>query len=237
MKKFRDNQERGKWAKIGLSLAITLTVILTVSNIFQLELLLRWSSGAEVDMFEAEMNDTRQEIIVIVYFLCMILAAISFLFWFRRAYFNLHQKLKTLEFNEGWAVGSWFVPFLNLVRPYKIMKELYSESAFWLKMKGIDVERDHDRYLLAWWILWIISTVVGRIVSKMAEDTLDDMIELTQVAIGAGILEIIVGLLAFKVISDYFKREQIMMEVENRLPEMLDLPITPNSNFDEPQGI
>lgn len=222
MRFFRDNEERGKWAKIGLSLIIITTIILTISNAFQLELLLRWNNGAEVDLDEADMNDSRQWIIVIGYYIFRIMGGITFILWFRRAYFNLHQKLKTLEFSEGWAAGSWFVPFLNLVRPYKIMKELFTESSFWLKMKGVDLSKSQEQFILPWWILWILTTILGRIVDKLPSETVDELIELTQFAIGAGIVEIIAGLLAFKLISSYIKREQLMMEVEKQLAGQAD---------------
>lgn len=216
MKYFRPNDERAKWVKIGLSLAIITTVILTISNSFQLELLLRWADGAEVDMDEADFNDARQEIIVIAYYLFRVFAGVCFIFWFRRAYFNLHQKLKSLNFSDGWAAGAWFVPFINLGRPYRIMKELYTESEIWLKTKGVDVERASENYLIPWWVFWLITLFLGRIVDKMDAETVDDLIELTQVAIGAGVLEIIAGLLVWKVTIGYIKREQLMMKVERQ---------------------
>lgn len=151
-----------------------------------------------------------------------IVGGITFVLWFRRAYFNLHQKLKTLEFGEGWAAGSWFVPFVNLVRPYKIMKELFTESSFWLKMKGVEGSKSQEQLILPWWILWILTTVLGRIVDKLPSETVDELIELTQFAIGAGIVETIAGLLAFKLINSYIKREQLMMEVEKQLAGQAD---------------
>ena len=50
----------------------------------------------------------------------LVLAAGLFLSWFFLAYSNL-QKLGVRDhrFSNGWALGSWFVPFLNLVRPSK----------------------------------------------------------------------------------------------------------------------
>lgn len=228
MKYFRSNEERGKWVKIALALTIITTLILTVSNIFQLELLLRWSGGAEVDLDEAEFNDSRQEIIVVAYYLFRIVTGICFILWFRRAYFNLHQKIKSLNFSDGWAVGAWLVPFINLGRPYRIMKELYTESAFWLKMKGVDVDKNHEQYLIPWWTFWLINMFLGRIVEKMDSETDDDLIELTQVSIGAGVLEIIAGLLAMKVTNDYIKREQLMMEVENLKEMNAELHLLPN---------
>ncbi|MCE7055046.1 DUF4328 domain-containing protein [Algoriphagus sp. AGSA1] len=217
MKSFKNNEERAKWAKIGLTLIIIITVILTVSNAFQLELLLGWNNGAEVDMNEAEINDTRQEIVVMAYYIFRCLGAVAFLLWFRRAYFNLHQKSKALNYDEGWAVGAWFVPILNLFRPYKIMKELYAESSFWLKTNGIKVNGEAGQYVLPWWLLWVLTTFLGRIVNKLPEETVSELVELTQVAIAAGIIEVIAALIALKVVHNYSNREKLMMDLEKQL--------------------
>ncbi len=57
--------------------------------------------------------------------------------WFRRAYFNLHQKVSYLSHSEGWAAGSWFVPIVNLYRPYQIMKEIYVETKELFTKRGL----------------------------------------------------------------------------------------------------
>lgn len=49
--------------------------------------------------------------------------------WLRRAYYNLHQ-LPTIQpdYPEGWAAGAWFVPFINLARPFTIMREVWQDT-------------------------------------------------------------------------------------------------------------
>jgi len=67
-------------------------------------------------------------ILCTIYFIFYSISVITFIMWFRRAYFNLHQKVNHLSYSEGWAAGSWFVPIINLYRPYQIMKEIYIET-------------------------------------------------------------------------------------------------------------
>jgi hypothetical protein len=48
---------------------------------------------------------------------------------FRRAYRNLPALgAESPRFSSGWAVGAWFVPFLNLVRPKQIMDDIWRAS-------------------------------------------------------------------------------------------------------------
>jgi hypothetical protein len=51
---------------------------------------------------------------------------ITFLWWVYRANGNLRALSgMTLDFTPGWAVGWFFVPFANLVVPYRVVRELW----------------------------------------------------------------------------------------------------------------
>ncbi len=50
---------------------------------------------------------------------------VLFLIWIYRAFGNLSVlKARNLEFSPGWAVGWWFIPFANLVKPFQVVGEL-----------------------------------------------------------------------------------------------------------------
>jgi Domain of unknown function (DUF4328) len=50
--------------------------------------------------------------------------------WIHRAYSNLYLfGAQGLRYSPGWAVGGWFVPFLNLVRPVQVMQEIWRASS------------------------------------------------------------------------------------------------------------
>lgn len=58
-----------------------------------------------------------------------VITAIFFLIWVYRTYNNLSAlKARDLSFTPGWAVGWWFIPFANLVKPFQIVREIINES-------------------------------------------------------------------------------------------------------------
>lgn len=230
MKKFRNNESRAKWTKTFLILTMIFTGALMVSNYFQLRLIQSWIRGEDVYMLDAEMNDTIQGLISISTLVCMIALLIFFISWFRRAYFNLHQKLKHLNHSEGWAAGAWFVPFLNLYRPYQIAKEIFEESIFYLRTKGIQISDNKNGLLISWWILHLITNFLGRILWKMPEETLEQIEEYTQFALVSGALNFVFFGFSLYLLNTYVEREKLMMEAErNESPtsENLD-PLPPN---------
>src|SRR5262245_21450048 len=59
----------------------------------------------------------------------LIATAVVFLLWQHRAYNNLPALgVPRPDFSSGWVVGSWFAPFLNLVRLYQIVKYIRDKS-------------------------------------------------------------------------------------------------------------
>jgi len=57
-------------------------------------------------------------------FIMLPLGIIS-LVWFHRAYRNLARRGFQLRFGTGWAIGSWFIPVFNWIRPKSIANDLY----------------------------------------------------------------------------------------------------------------
>lgn len=75
--------------------------------------------------FEYFLISISQLLFIVVFFISFII----YLMWVRQAYRNLHSlQIKPTEYSSGWAIGAYFVPILNLVRPYSMMKEIWFGS-------------------------------------------------------------------------------------------------------------
>ncbi|WP_263008871.1 DUF4328 domain-containing protein [Chryseobacterium suipulveris] len=125
MKNLRPNEQRAKNAIILIWIILGLEIISLISGFSQYSLLQSAVNGSEISEAAADSNDNRESLIGIVFILTCIVSVVTFIMWFRRAYFNLHQMIRNLSHDESWAAGSWFVPILNLFRHVSIMKEMY----------------------------------------------------------------------------------------------------------------
>lgn len=102
-----------------------------------------------------------------------IILIIIFLIWLHKAYSNLSPlKARHLQFSPGWAVGWWFIPFANLVKPFQVVREVYNES---------DPDFDPDSGFLnlpagtpfeigVWWAAFLLSGFAYRISDRMFGD-------------------------------------------------------------------
>ncbi|UAY51042.1 DUF4328 domain-containing protein [Ferruginibacter albus] len=217
MEDLRPNVQRAKNAVTLLWIVLALEIISLISGYFQYKLLKVVANGGEISMNTANANDIRERIIAILYLIVFIISTVTFIQWFRRAYYNLHLKVYHLSFTEGWAAGSWFAPVICLYRPYQIMKELYQQTIDLLTRKGLLLHQSLTTNALGWWwALWIINNLLGQFVFRysLKAETVDELIVSTVAGIVSNIIGIPLALLAIKVVKDYSSVEPLLNEIK-----------------------
>ncbi|MFT3785880.1 MAG: DUF4328 domain-containing protein [Tepidisphaeraceae bacterium] len=99
------------------------------------------------------------------------------------------------ERSAGWAVGSWFVPFVNLVVPFKGLRDVLDLS---------DMRRPAGAGLVGiYWTMWLLSGLLGRLGSAIVRDpdpTLDQLKAATVVNLLADLSSVAAAVLAILVI-------------------------------------
>ena len=213
----KSNEERSKILISFIWIVLILEIISLISSGLQYNLLQTVSNGGRITNEAANANDLREQIIGILYLVAYIISGITFIMWFRRAYFNLHQRVENLSFTEGWAAGSWFVPFVNLYQPFQIMKELYEETKKYINNKDESLQIDlSTRFLGVWWTFWILNGILGQIVFRLSRhaDTLPKLLTVTILSIISGFLGVILGIVTLRIIKDYSKIEGLLISKE-----------------------
>lgn len=226
----QDNTERAQRSILLILVILFLEIIAGISGYLQLDLLERIKAGDLVTDREANLNDLREGIVALVYTITYIVSVVFFIQWFRRAYNNLHQVRTDLSYEEGWASGAWFVPFLNLVRPYQIMRELYQKTEATIS-EHLNVGRSAKPNMLVvnlWWALWILVNLISQASTRIAlrgDDTASFILG-TRIAILASVLGIPLCLVTVQVIRQYVQLETDLRRffiAEEGHPRELDL--------------
>ena len=86
------------------------------------------------------------------------ISAVLLLAWIFRARKNLREfGAEELAYSPGWAVGCYFVPFANLVVPFRSMRELWNrsngEDAYQASLTVPEVS--------AWWTCFMAGNFIG----------------------------------------------------------------------------
>jgi hypothetical protein len=112
-----------------------------------------------------------------------VIAAIAFLPWFYRAYANLPALgVSRLRHPTGWAVGAWFVPFLNLIRPKQIADDVYRGSRPEARAGGDPASIPAPALLHWWWAMFLLSGL-GNAIGVSMVNSANDGVQATPEAV------------------------------------------------------
>ncbi|HWN11217.1 MAG TPA: DUF4328 domain-containing protein [Pyrinomonadaceae bacterium] len=134
---------------------------------------------------------------------------VAFLMWLYRSYENLPSfevRTSNIQYSSGWAVGSFFVPFVNLVVPYRAVKELWSKSV--PKAAEMFSEPGPPVFFPLWWATWLISNFADYIYFRLSwRGELDPDLDAT-LGVLTGMLEIVAAILAIMVIREIASQQE-----------------------------
>ena len=184
---------------------IVIDLIAVGSYCSQIGLLSRVAAGDWVAPAKIAANIKWQDGIAGWQMLASLITAIVFLMWIHRAHRNLPALgVRNLKYSPGWAVGGFFVPFLNLVRPYQVVKEIWKASDPHLKDES-SWERVAASPLFGWWwAFFLISNFLGRIGGRMASD----LLAMNWAWLSSDLISIVAGILAILVVRGIDARQE-----------------------------
>lgn len=220
-KMLRPNEARAKYAIVMLFVILFLDVVSGYSSYLQLGLLNDLNEGLFVPDDVLTANDLRERIIGVLYSIAMLVSAVFFIQWFRRAYYNLQVRTGNCEHGEGWAAGSWFVPIISLFRPLHIMKEMDTKTSRLIGSTTGKVVETNGVVIGFWWALWILNNYLGNYVLKMAfrEETIENYISSTTVEMINSFVGVPLALLAYFVVKNYAQKEANLLQLETSRPK------------------
>jgi len=219
MQNLKPNAQRAKKAIFLIWIALVINLISLGYNFLQHDFLQLAESGSLIAMEKVRRNISTQQDIFLISIAILIITAIAFIQWFRRAYYNLHQKLDYLSYPESWAAWTWFVPIIQLFHPCWIMVELYRKTKTLLSKHT----SEEYRFSLStgivgvWWALWVIVNISGNIIFFLYSQAknIEEYSSAIVFSIIPGIISIPLALLTIKIIKDYSKVEPTLLELND----------------------
>jgi Domain of unknown function (DUF4328) len=210
---FRSNSGRTKWLSIFLVGSMFMDIVAMLSTFAQIALLNRAMGGAAISEQEATANDLREGVISLVQLALILVTAVTFMMWVYRAYSNLPALGATgLKTTPGMAVGVFFIPILNLFRPYQAVSEIYKASDPSIGRNGADTRQHLPGWSVMgwWWTFWIISNLLGQLAFRMAlsADSYETTLNANWLAITEGAVSIPLTFLALAVVRRINARQE-----------------------------
>ena len=209
----RPNTQRGKNALVLAYVMLGMMVMLIISQVMEYSLVQNVQENGDYlsRMDELRNNDLREMIIGILYFIMHVIFIVFFIMWFRRAYYNLAEGGVNLGWAEGWAAGSWFVPFVNLGRPFNIMREMW--QSYHTKA---DPEKYNGNALIGWWwALFLGGNILSNTAARMSFEmhSMQDLLLSDEINIVGLIISVPALLLLIMIMRKFFPLEQKFYEM------------------------
>jgi hypothetical protein len=197
-----------RWAQyvlILLAVFVVLDIVAAVSGYLEIRLLSRVIGGETVTMAESTASDNRQALINYIYIVLFYINIVLFCVWIYRAHRNLPSLgARGLKYSPWWAVGGFFTPLLNFIRPLQVTTEIWkasdpmadiNDSVTWQSMST-------SSFIISWWVLFLMSGFVGNIILRFSlnAETVGEMLTKSWVAFATNIVEIPAAILLILII-------------------------------------
>ena len=167
MHEFRDATRLASWTQLLLLVFILVTAWAVVADLLQLRFLYAFDDGAYTTIAAlnqaVDANDARQHVTRPLRLAAYAVPGILILAWTWRANANARGLgAAGLRFTPGWAVGWYFVPVANLVKPYDAMREIWRASAHprgWSQLA--------EPLSLRWWWIFLLLAIGLGIIARL----------------------------------------------------------------------
>ena len=214
-----------KAAKFVIMGFIAVSCIQIFSTAMQINLLndyfVRGLYSEEVFSVLVDQNDSRVRLFSGVWALSLFASFFTIGRWFYvSARTNHHLGVENLRVTPGWAVGWFFVPFANLVLPYRALKEIYKASFNNAEWERISV----PYYFPVWWATWIMTNVLARVYSGMESAlgdsyTFQQLNEVSYFDIASDATGVVSAYFLLKIVIAVAKNQSERIPVANTLEE------------------
>lgn len=227
----KNNLFRNKITIACFSVALALILTLLTMYIWQFYLLNGYRNGI-VSMEDLNQSDYILKVITIVFEVVIIITSISFLFWFRRAYYNLIQiNPLAASYADGWAIGWWFVPFANYYMPYKTMQEIWEGN---IQACGVNTRIKYPAAIvIIWWITYLIRSIASLIIYFIAKGEQKDFTLLREFAIVSDLSGAISIIMLITLLAKFQKLETDVNAALQLAPDSIFATYMPTYNNEQ----
>jgi hypothetical protein len=160
----RQLERIARFTRIGIYIG----AIFAILQLFAHALLVAYAAGFD-GVLDATARAETNAFLALLSFVAIIpvlAVGVPFLRWFYLAYRNLQELEHThLRYTPGWAVWGFLIPFVNYVRPYQVMRDLWRQldvaasNSFSTTM----LPQVHESNLGRWWGAYLVFNIVGAI--------------------------------------------------------------------------
>lgn len=146
---------------------------------------------------------------------------VLFVVWLYRGYRSNRVDAARLPRGAGWAIGAWFIPFVNLVLPALAVHDLNQASR--------PLGEARAGLVTTWWVSFVVWGVLLRLGGPLPEDDLpvrehlrqlQDAVDLTLAGEAVGIVASVLGVVLVRRLTHQLRTSPYGPQRSEPLPEV-----------------
>jgi len=206
--------QRANFALMGLAVVVVCEIIGIVAEMGRADIASRLLDGSGASVSEATSSDNLVRLSGFLGLGARALAAVAFLMWLYRVVANNHAlRRRHLQYTPGWAVGWWFIPFLNIVRPYQVVAETWhATDPGAASSPQLAARSDAPLLVVGWWLVYLAAGIIGVVAATMSgsDATLQSLHDGANVAIVGHVVGVIAAALAMIIVLRVTERQNAL---------------------------
>jgi hypothetical protein len=204
---------RGPRAVTWLRVCIATEVGMLACGLINLSLFERLIAGKVVTDEQIAAIDTATGIMSVAGLVALLVTAVIFIRWLLQARRNVVALgARGLVHSREWATWGWFIPIINLFRPYQVVAEIWRASDPVAERPPVP-KGGVPAMLPVWWGCWVANTLMSQLGFRMqmglgeASDWAD-YADVERVMSIAAVPSIIAALLAIRIVRGLDTRQR-----------------------------
>ncbi len=190
------------WLRGLFYVQVAVSAVAAVVAVWVVSVLNRWlRAPATISVEEGNRVDLVDLAVGGVSGLLYLVTGVVFIVWLWKAYSSDRVDPTRLRHGRGWTIGAWFVPILNLFRPFQLVRDLRDGIRSAMGATGADRKRWLVR---SWWAAFLTMSLfdsAGQVVDRASGsqegfDLITSMRTLTWLSFGSSLASVAAAALA-----------------------------------------
>jgi hypothetical protein len=124
------HQALGRALTLLLAGCAAISGLRVLLDLYGITLFHRWAADSStVRLADGEYYDTMSQVHSVLFLLVYVATGIVTMTWLFQAYGSREADPELLPHPRWWTIGGWVIPFVSIVRPFQLVRDLYLATA------------------------------------------------------------------------------------------------------------
>jgi hypothetical protein len=194
---YRPLRALSRWAIRALVVAGLVDVVAFAVELNDRRIL---SSGLP-GLTQLELYEGTRDAVALAQLAALAVTAIVFFVWLHRAHRNLLELgADSVRCSSRMAIGVWFIPMLNLIRPKHVLDDVW---------RGSNPEEARGSNVVGlWWTAFLLSWIVGNMSGATSTETLDALGRQNTFELASSGLSVVAAVVAVAMVRGISERQE-----------------------------